>query len=318
MLVNSAAIVILLALVLDYYLGEPRRLHPLVGFGKLASTLEKSLNRGTGHSFAYKFRGLLAVLILTIPLVILVILAQDQLKHSAPLTSLFSIFILYLVIAPKSLEQHATAVQAALINDDLPAARTKVSYMVSRETRELGPSAINRATIESVLENGNDAVFGPLIWYLIAGLPGALLYRLVNTLDAMWGYRSTRYLNFGWAAARIDDLLNWLPARCCSLCYSFSGKLIQGLRCWRTQAKGMASPNAGPVMSSGAGALNLSLGGAACYDGHMEPRPEFGAGPSPTTLDISRTINLLRRALVIFVSVILLLEVTLWGIFPWF
>lgn len=317
MLVDSASIVILLALVLDYCLGETQRYHPLVGFGRIASYLEQTLNRGIGHSFIYKFKGILAVLILILPLVALIILAEQQLQHSTTLSTLFSVFILYLVIAPKSLEQHARAVQVALQNHDLPAARAKVGYMVSRETQNLDQTAVNKAAIESLLENGNDAVFGPLIWYMIAGIPGAVVYRIVNTLDAMWGYRSTRYLNFGWAAARFDDLLNWLPARCCSLCYSLAGKPLQGLHCWRTQAKAMESPNAGPVMSSGAGALNLSLGGAACYEGRLESRSTFGTGPEPGVEDIGRAIILLRRALLIFAALILLLDLLAPGRYPW-
>jgi adenosylcobinamide-phosphate synthase len=164
---------------------------------------------------------------------------------------------------------------------------------------------ISKATVESVLENGNDALFGTLFWYLIAGLPGALLHRLVNTLDAMWGYKTDHYLHFGWAAARLDDLLNWIPARLCALTYALLGKRKQALSCWRRQAKSYESPNGGPIMAAGAGALGIRLGGPAIYHGKLKVKPFLGVGPEATPQDINRAVRLLNGGVLLWLVLII-------------
>ena len=146
-----------------------------------------------------------------------------------------------------------------------------------------------------MLENGNDAVFAALFWFAVAGAPGVLLYRLSNTLDAMWGYRTPRFLYFGWAAARIDDVLNYIPARLTAMTYALLGHTRLALRCWQQQAPAWDSPNAGPVMASGAGSLNIKLGGAARYHGNLEERPALGAGQAPQAADIDRAMTLVKR-----------------------
>ncbi|MDO8933472.1 MAG: cobalamin biosynthesis protein, partial [Rhodocyclaceae bacterium] len=126
----------------------------------------------------------------------------------------------------------------------------------------------------------NDAVCGALFWFFILGGAGAVLYRLANTLDAMWGYKDARRIHFGWAAAKIDDVLNYVPARLTALTYALLGRARVAFACWRTQAGAWSSPNAGPVMAAGAGALGVQIGGAAIYHGVLEERPYLGAGPS--------------------------------------
>jgi adenosylcobinamide-phosphate synthase len=155
-----------------------------------------------------------------------------------------------------------------------------------------------------LLENGNDAVFGTLFWFIVAGAPGAVLFRLANTLDAMWGYRTPRFLAFGCVAARIDDVLNWIPARLTALSYALLGNTRLAWRCWRSQAPAWSSPNAGPVMSAGAGALGLALGGAACYDGVVEDRPPLGTGRVATASDIGRAWRLVAGTTALWVGVL--------------
>ncbi|MBS1224625.1 MAG: cobalamin biosynthesis protein, partial [Proteobacteria bacterium] len=182
-----------------------------------------------------------------------------------------------------------------------------VAMIVSRDTADLDEEQISRATVESVLENGCDAIFGALCWFVLAGAAGATLYRLANTLDALWGYRTPRYRDFGWAAARLDDGLNWLPARLTALSYVAMGtKPALAWRCWREQAPNWKSPNAGPVMAAGAGALGLALGGPARYHGEWQQRPALGEGLAPRAEDIGRAVALVRRALWLWLGVIAL------------
>jgi adenosylcobinamide-phosphate synthase len=193
---------------------------------------------------------------------------------------------------------------------DLQLARERVGYMVSRNTAELDATGVARAGTESVLENGSDAVFAALFWFLVAGAPGVVLYRLSNTLDAMWGYRNPRFERFGWAAAKIDDVLNYLPARLVALTYGLLGKTALALRCWRQQAPQWDSPNAGPVMAAGAGALGVSLGGAAEYHGELHQRAQLGQGPPAQARDIERAINLVYGGVLLWLALLVL-----WGLY---
>lgn len=294
-----SAPLILGALVLDHCLGEPRRWHPLVGFGRFADYLEKALN--DGH--LRPLRGALAWALAVLPLTLLA-----WLLASLPMVGwLFSLLLLYLAIGLRSLADHARPISEALQRNDLPGARLRVGYMVSRQTDELDESGVARAATESVLENGSDAVFAALFWFALLGAPGVVLYRLANTLDAMWGYRNARFAQFGWAAARLDDLLNYLPARLVALTYALCGCTRQALDCWRRQAPQWDSPNAGPVMAAGAGALNVSLGGAAVYHGATHQRPSLGAGPQAVALDIARAMRLVRQGVLLWLVVIVLI-----------
>ncbi|MEP9316909.1 adenosylcobinamide-phosphate synthase CbiB [Pseudomonas sp. LABIM340] len=216
---------------------------------------------------------------------------------------------LYAALGLRSLGEHAEPVALALRSGDLNEARLRVGYMVSRETAELDDTAVARAATESVLENGSDAVYAALFWFAVAGAPGVVLYRLSNTLDAMWGYRNARFERFGWAAAKIDDVLNYLPARLVAFTYALLGHTRLALRCWRTQAPQWDSPNAGPVMATGAGALGVSLGGCARYHGELHERPRLGEGPAPTATDIWRALALVRQGVLLWLAVILILGV---------
>lgn len=298
------ALLCIIAVLLDRRLGEPRRGHPLVGFGWLAQRVE-ALAYGPPDldAKARRERGIGAVIILLTPFTVAV-----GLLAKIPLIGLgVALALLYLAIGARSLAQHAEAVATALQSGDLPLARQRVGLIVSRDTTDLDEEGISRATIESVLENGCDAIFGALFWFVLAGAPGVVLYRLANTLDAMWGYRTARYLHFGWAAARLDDGLNWLPARLTALSYAAVGpQPALAWRCWREQAASWKSPNAGPVMAAGAGALGLALGGPACYHGEWQPRPPLGEGLAPCAQDIARSIKLVQRVLWLWLAAILL------------
>ena len=294
----------LAAVLFDQRWGEPRRGHPLVGFGNLARRVEALLYGPPELSAeARRTRGIIAMMVLLVPFTVTAAL----LAWLPLLGVIVALALLYLAMGARSLAEHAAAVAAALNEEDLAQARAKVAMIVSRDTDSLDEEGISRATVESVLENGCDAIFGALFWFVLAGAPGVVLYRLANTLDAMWGYRNTRYQHFGWAAARLDDGLNWLPARLTALSYVALGTHpTRAWRCWREQAPVWKSPNAGPVMAAGAGALGLALGGPACYHGAWQDRPALGEGLAPRTEDIGRAVKLTQQALGLWLGVIAL------------
>lgn len=285
---------VLLALLLDKLFGEPRFFHPLVGFGNLANMVERKFYANS------KSRGLFVLIGLVFPLALLTSVIAGWVGHW-----LVGVVFLYLALGWQSLLLHAQRVQNALLESDIELARQKVACLVSRDTTALDESGIARAALESILENGNDAIFAAIFWFVVAGAPGVLVYRLVNTLDAMWGYRNERYQRFGWAAAKLDDILNYVPARLTAFSYALVGQFGRALRCWKLQGSIWKSPNAGPVMASGAGSLGIVLGGPEVYDGQIQPRIVLGEGRRPDGSEIGAAIGLIQRALLIWVLTIL-------------
>lgn len=292
----------LVAVLLDRLFGEPRRFHPLVGFGRLADAMERFIyGSAEASTAARRLRGALAVVFLIAPAV-----ALFALVPAGPVGFVVDVLVLYFALGLKSLHDHARPVVEALRAGNELEARERAGRMVSRDSAALD---VTRSATESVLENGNDGVFGALFWFAVAGAPGALLYRLTNTLDAMWGYRNDRYLHFGWAAARLDDALNYLPARFTALTYAALGRTRSALACWRKQARNWDSPNAGPVMAAGAGALGVTIGGPARYAGEWHVRPVLGAGEPPTLDDIERALRLVRRGTWLWLVVLFVMGV---------
>lgn len=289
-------------LLADRVFGEVRRFHPLVGFGRWAGWVERGCRRafhGAGGA-GTRLAGMLAWALAVLPWVA----AALWLRGVHPQAHwAVDVGLLYLALGGRSLAGHAHAIAVPLAAGDLDAARVRVGWIVSRDTSALDAEGVARAATESVLENGNDAVFGALFWFMAAGGAGALLFRLANTLDAMWGYRTPRYLRFGWAAARIDDVLNFLPARLTALTYAVLGRTRRALACWRSQAPAWDSPNAGPVMAAGAGALGVRLGGAAIYHGREEMRPLLGEGRAPDVAGIHDALALVRRGAWLWLAV---------------
>ena len=197
-------------------------------------------------------------------------------------------------LAQRSLYLHVAAVARALEAQDLPAARVAVARIVGRDVHDLDESAIASAALESLSESFNDGVVAPAFWFCVGGLPGLFVYKAVNTADSMIGHMEPRWCSFGWAAARTDDVMNWIPAR-------LAGALVAcaGGGGWRTMwadARKHASPNAGWPEAAMAGTLEKRLGGAASYDGVTHARPVLGQGPPPTTTDVREGLNIYLRA----------------------
>ena len=296
----SVALACLAGVGLDAWLGELRRSHPLVAFGRLADRFERHFNGPDGRG--WRSHGVTAWCLTVLPLT----LTAWLLSLLPGVGWLVEIVLLYFALGLRSLGEHLLPVVSALRSGNLPEARRRVGFIVSRDTSGMDEAGVARAATESALENGSDAVFAALFWFAIAGAPGVVLYRLSNTLDAMWGYRNERFERFGWAAARIDDVLNFIPARLVALTYAVLGQTRKAWRCWRLQAPLWDSPNAGPVMAAGAGALSVTLGGSAIYHGERHERPSLGEGEAPQARDIERALDLVWAGVGLWLLLMLL------------
>lgn len=320
----------LCALVMDYFLGEPRRFHPLVGFGRWVNWVEKTCRRGLSVFLARssktdemldqsdvisakmitRIAGGVAWAIAVLPFAILCSVLLIWLAEGAFwLWFAVNVVILYFTIGGNSLVVHAEQIYRPLQQGDLTLARQKVGLIVSRETATMDEREITSATVESVLENGNDAVFGALFWFAVAGAPGALIFRLANTLDAMWGYKTERYHAFGFTAAKLDDLLGWIPARLTAFTYAIQGDFKQAMQCWKEQAPQCASPNGGVVMCAGAGALNTRIGGPAVYHGQRQNKIYMGCGNLAEYPIIPQANQLVSRGAMFWIVVVFLIGV---------
>jgi adenosylcobinamide-phosphate synthase len=261
----------------DRVWGDPARWHPVAGFGTTAAALER-------RTYADRRRnGIVHVIIL--------VGGAALLGRKTPVA-----VATWAVLGGRSLDREAEAVQRLLEAGDLPGARQRLTHLVGRDTSELDEAGVARAVIESVAENTSDAVVAPLVWGTLLGTPGLLAYRAANTLDAMVGHRSPRYERFGWAAARLDDLLNLPGARLtAALAVLLGDDPRAAWAAWRRDAPGHPSPNAGPVEAAFAGALGVRLGGVNVYAGRVEDRQVLGDGRAPDVHDITRARRLASR-----------------------
>ncbi|CUK16153.1 cobalamin biosynthesis protein [Ruegeria denitrificans] len=258
----STAFLLVCAMCLDAALGEPdwlwsRVRHPAVATGNIIGWLDKRLNHGAQQ----RLKGVAAVILLVIGALILG-------RVLAFLGPVVEIILCAILLAQKSLVSHVRDVGEGLRNS-LVEGRSKVAMIVSRDTRDMTEAQVARSAIESAAENLSDGVIAPAFWFLLAGLPGLLIYKAVNTADSMIGYRTEKYRYFGWAAARLDDVLNLIPARLtCVLIVALSGQWAR----WAdmvTDARRHISPNAGWPEAAMARALNVALAGPRSYDGKV-------------------------------------------------
>jgi adenosylcobinamide-phosphate synthase len=316
-------IVLLCALLLDYFFGEPKKeYHPLVMFGQFAAHLEERLNEYQLENSdnlddvalekqqqKNKINGLIAALVCLIPISIFIYIIHQT---GTILGYLIDIAVLYFAIGLHSLKKHADTIFQQLKNKQLDNARQAVALIVSRDTEQMNEDDIARATTESILENGSDAVLAAIFWFLLAGAPGVIMYRLSNTLDAMWGYKTPRYYHFGFFIAKFDDLLNYVPARLSALSYALAGNWSNAIHCGQQQGSLWESSNAGIVMATGAGALNVKLGGADYYHGEYKQRPDLGCGEQAQAKTIKDACQLLDRATSLWVIVVALVNISIW------
>jgi adenosylcobinamide-phosphate synthase len=277
--------------VADALLGDPRRLHPVAGFGQLAQRAEDATyapTRARGIAYTALLVGLAA--------------ATGELAARAAGRAGAGRSVVLAVVTWASLGGRSLTRTAARLADDaeagdLEAARATLPWLCGRDPETLDADGLSRAALESVAENTSDAVVGALLWGAVAGPGGVMAYRATNTLDAMVGHRSDRYDDFGWAAARLDDTVNWPAARLSAGLTALCAPLVGGTRSttWATVARDGArhpSPNAGRVEAAFAGALGVRLGGPVQYGGVRELRPSLGDGRVPTPDDVRRAIRL--------------------------
>jgi adenosylcobinamide-phosphate synthase len=289
----SRAAGLLLGVLADAALGDPVRGHPVAGFGHFADALE-------GRCYADSYRAGMVHTALSVGSVLAAGGLLGRIVRGRPLVETAIVAAAtWAVLGGCSLSREGSALADAVQAGDLAAARATITHLCARDPNVLNAADLARAGCESIAENTSDAVVGPLFWGAVAGLPGLLGYRAVNTLDAMVGYRSPRYLRFGWSAARLDDLVNLIPARLTSALTVLLAPLVGGspaasARAWRHDAGAHPSPNAGPVEATAAGALGIQLGGTTRYEFGDEQRPHLGAGRPPTVADLRRMIRLSR------------------------
>ena len=271
---------ILIAVGLDALCGDPRWLpHPVQAIAKLALAIEEPLRRTISNP---KYAGIVA----TIAVVggtagcCAALLWIATMIHPL-LGDLVAIFILYTTLAARDLSRHARAVEQPLHEGDLPQARQQVAMLVGRDTDQLGEDEITRATVESVAENTVDGVTAPLLFALFGGPIFAMSYKAINTLDSTFGYKNERYLHFGWASARLDDVANFIPARISALLVPVAAKLLKldAKQAWAIMCRDRhnhPSPNGGQIEAAMAGAMNVRLGGENSYFGKSSFRPYMG------------------------------------------
>ena len=272
--------IVLAAVLLDLLLGDPRWLpHPVVLIGRLITALEKGLRRIVQNEWA----GGVLLLVLTVGITCGVVLAVIKGAYAVSPYAGFTVAVLFswTCLAARSLHFESRLVADALARGEQAEARKHLSFIVGRDTEGLDEPEIWRATVETVAENTSDGVIAPLFYLILGGPPLALAYKAVNTLDSMVGYRNERYLRFGWASARCDDLLNFIPARLTGLLMVAAAPLIRlsaraAWRVMRRDGRNHSSPNSGIPEAATAGALGVRLGGTNVYSGVSVAKPTIG------------------------------------------
>ncbi|MFD0310689.1 cobalamin biosynthesis protein [Streptomyces sp. NPDC127119] len=275
----------------DLLLGDPRRGHPVAAFGRAAGAVEGVLWRD------HRGWGALHTAVCAGGAVSLAVAAERSLRTSPVASVALTAAATWAVVGGTSLGREARAVGGALAAGDIEVARERLPHLCGRDPQALDADGIARAVVESVAENTSDAVVGALVWGAVAGVPGLVGFRAVNTLDAMVGHKSARHRRYGWASARLDDMVGWPGARLTAVLAAVAGGNPRGaVTAWRADAARHPSPNAGPVEASFAGALGVRLGGTLSYAGRVEHRPVLnGPGRAVGVGDIERAVRLSRR-----------------------
>lgn len=317
--------ILLIALIADRLIGDPdifwRRVpHPVVWFGYLIDVFERTFNNGGYPSLVRKVLGAATIVILVLFCAVIGYWLCIALDYASIAGFLVEIAIVSVLIAQKSLADHVAAVSKGLREDGLAGGREAVSRIVGRDPETLDEFGVSRAAIESLAENASDGVIAPAFWYLVAGLPGLLAYKMLNTADSMIGHKSERYLCFGWASARLDDVANWIPARLSGALIALAAASLKGPKrakkviavMWR-DARLHRSPNAGWPEAAMAAAVGVALGGPRIYAGDTadEPFMNVSGGHSAEARDIDAAIIVFWRTMTVFSVIVAVVALSL-------
>ena len=307
-----------LAMLIELCVGYPQRLvaaigHPVTWIGRLIGALDRGLNREAAQPWTRRAAGIVALSIVVVVVGTIAFILQHELLR-LPLGTLVLALLASTLIAQRSLHRHVANVAAALDAGDIFASRAAVSHIVGCDSAALDDAGVARAAIESLAENFSDAVVAPVLWLLIAGLPGAALYKAINTADGMIGHRTERHSAFGWAAARLDDVVNLPASRLAALLLIAAAALrddSDAVEAWHTvwlDAPRHRSPNAGYPEAAIAGALGLSLAGPRVYGGvRIDDAPMGGGRWNANADDIRRALALYRTADAILIAALAVL-----------
>lgn len=291
---HTRAVGVLVGYLADLVLADPRARHPVAGFGAAASAVERLTYRDS------RFGGAVHVGVLVGVVGLLGIALQRDARRRGPLWSVAATAAATWVTLGGTSLTHTGVVMAGLLSrDDVEGARTLLPALCGRDPASLDAAGLTRATVESVAENTSDAHVAPMLWATVGGGPAVLGYRAVNTLDSMVGHRSPRYARFGWAAARLDDTLNYVAARVTAALVAVCAPVVGGspagaVGAWRRDSGHHPSPNAGVVEAAFAGALGVRLGGPTQYRYSLQIRPSLGDGVPPSVADLRRAVLLSR------------------------
>lgn len=309
-------LMVLLALLLDFIFGEPEALwdrfpHPATLMGRVVNGLDETLNRG-GQK---RFKGFLAVAVMVLVAAIpgMVFAKLNNLPYLGLIVNFAEIIIAAVLIAHRSLIDHVRDVAHAL-QSGLPQGRNAVSMIVGRDTGTMSETDVSRAAIESAAENFSDGVIAPAFWFMIFGLPGILVYKMVNTADSMIGYKNETYAEFGYAAAKLDDILNWIPARITALLICAAHFKRSAFDVVLEDADLHRSPNAGWPESAMAGVLDIALAGPRSYDGQMtdDLYVNHHGKRQLSQHDILDSVNVLNRTWYALVGVLSVVTLIFW------
>jgi adenosylcobinamide-phosphate synthase len=291
---HTRVVGVLTGYLADLVLADPRRGHPVAGFGAAAAAVERVTYRDT------RIAGAAHVIVLVGAVSLLGSAVQRDARRRGPRWSVAATAVAtWIALGGASLARTGLAMSDLLSRDDVDGAKRLLPSLCGRDPAQLDAAGLTRASLESVAENTSDALVAPLLWATVGGVPAVLGYRAVNTLDSMVGHRSPRYIRFGWAAARLDDAANYLAARLTAalvvLCAPVVGGSPSGaVRAWRRDAARHPSPNAGVVEAAFAGALGVRLGGPTQYQYELQIRPTLGEGMPPSVADLRRAVRLSR------------------------